>query len=111
MNDPTPDFSYRLPAEPLRPYISHYVGFRGQGLEPITHSAPPTRHLCLAISLGDPIDVVKAPGSPFPSSHGAFLIGLSTEPATITYQDRRDGLFIHFKPNGIFAVFGVKAFE
>jgi AraC-like DNA-binding protein len=100
-----------MPAEPLRPYISHYVGFRGQGLEPIVHSAPPARHLCLAISLSDPIHVVKAPGSPIPSFHRAFIIGFSTEPATVKYQDHRDGLFIHFKPNGIFALFAVKAFE
>jgi len=108
---PTPDFSHRTPAEPLRSFISHYVGFRGQGLEPIVHSAPPARHLCLAISLGGPIHVVKAPASPIPSFHRAFIIGFSTEPATIKYQDRRDGLFIHFKPNGTFALFGVKAFE
>ena len=107
----TTDFSSRMPAEPLRPYISRYVGFRGSGLEPIVHSAPPAHHLCLAISLGDLIHVAKAPGSPIPNSHRAFIIGLSTEPAIVKYEDCRDGLFIHFKPNGIFALFGVKAFE
>jgi transcriptional regulator GlxA family with amidase domain len=29
----------------------------------------------------------------------------------VAYGDHRDGLFVHLKPNGVFALFGIRAFE
>jgi hypothetical protein len=70
-----------------------------------------SRHLCLAIGLADPIQIVRAPGSPTPTAGRAFIGGLSTGPTTVSYGNRRDGVFIHLKPNGVFALFGIRPFE
>jgi AraC-like DNA-binding protein len=111
MSTVTTDFAQSAPAEALRPYISQYVGFRASGLQPSVHSAVPSRHLGFAISLGDPIQLVRAPGSPAPTHRRAFIVGPSIGPATVAYDDRRDGLFVHLRRTGVFALFGVRAFE
>jgi AraC-like DNA-binding protein len=107
----TSDFARSRPAEPLRAYISHYVGFRAHGLQPSVHSGMPSRHLCLAISLADPIQIVRAPGAPSPIANTAFIGGFSIGPTTVAYGTQRDGLFVHLKPNGVFALFGIRALE
>jgi AraC-like DNA-binding protein len=61
--------------------------------------------------LADPIQIVRAPGSPTPTAGRAFIGGLSTGPTTVSYGNRRDGVFIHLKPNGVFALFGIRPFE
>ena len=111
MRMPTPDFAQAAPAEPLRPYISHYVGFRARGLQPSVHSALPSRHLGLVISLADPIQILRTPRSSHPVSHRALIGGFSIGPSTVAYGTRRDGLFVHLKPNGVFALFGIRALE
>lgn len=107
----TSDFAHTAPAEPLRPFISHYVGFRASDLQPSVHSSVPSRHLGIAISLGDPIHLVRSPGSPAPTNRRAFIVGPSIGPATVAYGKRRDGVFVHLKPNGLFALFGIRPFE
>jgi AraC-like DNA-binding protein len=71
----------------------------------------PSRHTGLAISLGDPIHLVRAPGSPVPTERQAFIVGPSIGPATVAYGNRRDGLFVHLKFNAIFALFGIRPYE
>jgi AraC-like DNA-binding protein len=106
-----PEFAQSAPSKPLQPYISHYVGFRGDSLQPSVHSGLPSRHLCLAISLADPIQIVRAPGCPSPVSYNALIGGFSIGPALIAYGGRRDGLFVHLKPNGVFPLLGFRAFD
>jgi len=71
----------------------------------------PSRHLGIPISLGDPIHLVRSPGSPAPTNRRAFIVGPSIGPATVAYGKRRDGVFVHLKPNGLFALFGIRPFE
>src|SRR5215831_17906669 len=88
-----PDFATAPPAPPLRPYISHSVGFRALALRPNVHSGLPSRHPGLVISLGDPIDLVRMPAAAqAPAALTAFVSGLQAGPTRIRYGDRRDGL-------------------
>ena len=112
MSSADPDFAMCLPAPALRPYISHYVGFRAEGLRPGTHSGLPSHHLGLIISLSKPIDIIRMPDlGTRPAAFTAFVSGLNTGPTTVGYGDTRDGLFIHLTPPGVRAVLGVKSIE
>ena len=107
-----PDFATAPPAPPLRPYISHYVGFRASGLHPNVHSGLPSRHPGLVISLGDPIDLVRMPAAAqAPAAFTAFVSGLQAGPTRFRYGDRRDGLFVHLMPTGVRALLAVSSVE
>jgi len=108
---PDPNFAVSVPAAPLRSYIAHYVGFRAHGLIPATHSGLPSHHIGLAISLADPIEIVRMPCAPGSATLQAFVSGLQVRPSTVGYATHRDGLFIHFTPLGVQAVLGVASIE
>jgi hypothetical protein len=53
MNDSFANHAVCLPAPALRPFISHYAGFRAQGLPPGAHAGLPSRHVDLLPNLQD----------------------------------------------------------
>jgi len=70
-----------LPAPALRPFISHYAGFRAQGLAPCVHAGLPSRHVDLIIGLGNPIEVIQMPSArQDPATLEAFVSGLQAPP-------------------------------
>jgi hypothetical protein len=50
MNDSFSNHAVGLPAPALRPFISHYAGFRAQAVVPCTHAGLPSRYVDLIIS-------------------------------------------------------------
>lgn len=101
------------PAPELRPFISHYAGFRAQGLTPGTHAGLPSRHAHLIISLSDPIDVIRMP---IPAHRGgrftALVSGLQESPATVRRGSTRfEGLHVFLRPLGVRAILGVPSSE
>jgi AraC-like DNA-binding protein len=107
-----PDFAVYSTPLPLRPYISHCVGFRARGIAPSTHTGLPSHHIVLAISLEKPIGLVRTVGTQrCAASLQAFVSGLHLGPTAIRYDTSRDGVFIHLTPAGVRAVLGVTSIE
>ena len=108
MNDSFSNHAVCLPAPALRPFISHYAGFRAQGLPPCTHAGLPSRHVDLIISLASPIDVIRMPSTAQgPASFAAFVSGLQDAPAAVRQSGDLDGLHLFLKPHGVRAILGV----
>lgn len=104
------DQAVSLPAPVLRPYISHYAGFRASGLAPGTHTGLPSRHMHLIIGLGEGheglVDVVQMPNAKqragkFP----ALVSGLRDAPAIVRHNGTLHGLHVFLKPLGVRAIF------
>ncbi len=112
MND---SFCYRavyVPARALRPFISHYAGFRAQGLPPCTHTPLPSRHVDLIISLAGPIEVIGMPSTAQrPAAFAALVSGLQDAPASVRQGGDLDGIHCFLKPHGVRAVLGVPSRE
>jgi hypothetical protein len=63
---PIADTAVRLPASALRPFITHYAGYRLDGFAPRSHRGLPSRYVTLIISLGQPIRVAMPSDRPEP---------------------------------------------
>lgn len=112
MSPPITDTAVSLPAPALRPFISHYAGFRVSGLPPGLHFGLPSTAVDLIITLAGPIDVVQMPNATQrPSAFTALVNGLQDAPA-IFRQDRDVfGLHVFISPVGVRAVLGVASAE
>jgi AraC-like DNA-binding protein len=101
------------PAAPqLRPYIENYVGYRMEGFSAGVHRGLPGRHLIFIISLGDPVELIDHPGSPFgPASYQAFASGFHAGPAMIAHDGNQFGVSLDLTPLGARAVLGLPASE
>jgi AraC-like DNA-binding protein len=101
-----------VPAPELRPFISHYAGFRVHGLTPGTHAGLPSRHAHLIIGLSDPIDVLRMPN---PARRGgrftALVSGLQEAPATVRRGNSFEGLHVFLRPLGVRAILGIRSSE
>ena len=97
-----------LPAPALRPFISHYAGFRVEGLPPATHAGLPSRHAHLIISFAEPIEMLRAPGGRHQSGRYTALVGgLHEAPALVRQADCVHLVHIFFTPLGVRAILGV----
>src|SRR5690242_2731249 len=107
MSPPISDTAVSLPGLALRPFISHYAGFRVSGLPPGVHFGLPSTAVDLIISLAGPIDVVQMPNaSQRPSAFTALVNGLQDAPATLRQDRDVFGLHVFIKPLGVRAVLG-----
>jgi|RhiMethySRZTD1v2_1073278.scaffolds.fasta_scaffold12756_7 AraC-like DNA-binding protein len=96
------------PAPALRPFISHYAGFRAEGLRPETHAGLPSRHVHLIISFVEPIELLRAPDpSQRPGRFTALVGGLHDTPALVQQTDRVHLVHVFFSPLGVRAILGV----
>ena len=112
MNDSFSNHAVGLPAPALRPFISHYAGFRAQGLAPCTHAGLPSRHVDLIISLAHPIEVIRMPSTlQGPATLSALVNGLQDAPASVHQGGDLDGLHLFLKPHGVRAILGVSSRE
>ena len=101
-----------LPAPALRPFISHYAGFRARGLPPGSHAGLPSRHVDLIISLAGPIQVIRMPSAlQGPATFAALVSGLQDAPASVRQGGDLDGLHLFLKPHGVRAILGVPSRE
>ena len=66
-----------VPAEPLRPYVAWYTGYRQRGVPPARHRGLPSPYLTLIFTLDEPLTIVAHPdrGQP-PGEFGTLLGGL-----------------------------------
>src|SRR5947209_7673023 len=50
-----------IPAEPLRPYVAAYTGYRQRGVPPARHRGLPSPYLTLIFTLDEPLTIVAHP--------------------------------------------------
>jgi AraC-like DNA-binding protein len=106
------EHSRRLPAEPLRPYVAWYTGYRQRGVPPARHRGLPSPFLTLIFTLDEPLVVLAHPDSRQPpGDFGALLGGLHSAPALITHDGAQSGIQVALRPLGARALLGLPAGE
>ena len=112
MTDAPAQQAVSLPAPALRAFISHYAGFRAEGLRPETHAGLPSRHAHLIISFAEPIELLRAPNNTQqPGRFTALVGGLHETPALVQQTDRVHLVHVFFTPLGVRAILGVPNLE
>jgi AraC-like DNA-binding protein len=101
-----------IPAEPLRPYVAAYTGYRQRGVPPARHRGLPSPYLTLIFTLDEPLTIAAHPdpGQP-PGEYGTLLGGLHSVPALITHAGAQSGLQVALRPLGARALLGLPAGE
>src|SRR6478752_9428098 len=101
-----------IPAEPLRPYVAVYTGYRQRGVPPARHRGLPSPYLTLIFTLDEPLTIAAHPdpGQP-PGEYGTLLGGLHSVPALITHAGAQSGIQLALKPPGVRALLGLPAGE
>src|SRR2546421_9334271 len=101
-----------IPAEPLRPYVAWYTGYRQRGVPPARHRGLPSPYLTLIFTLDEPLTIVAHPdpGQP-PGEYGTLLGGLHSVPALITHAGAQSGIQVALRPLGARALLGLPAGE
>jgi AraC-like DNA-binding protein len=102
----------RVPAQPLRPYVAAYTGYRQRGVPPARHRGLPSPYLTLIFTLDEPLTIVAHPdpGQP-PGEYGTLLGGLHSVPALITHAGAQSGIQVALRPLGARALLGLPAGE
>jgi AraC-like DNA-binding protein len=102
----------RRPAEPLRPYVAHYTGYRQRGVPPARHRGLPSPFLTLIITLDEPLVMLAHPDPRQPPGNfGTLLGGLHSAPALITHDGAQSGIQVALRPVGARALLGLPAGE
>ena len=101
-----------IPAEPLRPYVAAYTGYRQRGVPPARHRGLPSPYLTLIFTLDEPLTIAAHPdpGQP-PGEYGTLLGGLHSVPALITHAGAQSGIQVALRPLGARALLGLPAGE
>lgn len=100
------------PAEPLRPFIAHYSGYRQSGIEPAEHRGLPSPYLTLIFTLDEPLTIAEHPDPRQPGADYVTLVGgLHTTPALVTHDGRQSGIQLGLSPLGARALLRVPAGE
>jgi AraC-like DNA-binding protein len=100
------------PAEPLRPYVASYAGYRQRGLPPGLHRGLPSPFLTLIFTLDEPLVVLSHPDPRQPPGEfGALLGGLHSAPALIGQTGAQSGIQVALRPLGTRALLGLPAGE
>ncbi|HLU41854.1 MAG TPA: AraC family transcriptional regulator [Microthrixaceae bacterium] len=98
------------PAEPLRPYVERYFGYRLTGFPPGLHRGLPAPRPTFIVSIGDPIDVVQqVDPSQAPDRYRCVVGGLQDAPALIAHHGDQEGVAIDLTPLGCRTLFGMPA--
>jgi AraC-like DNA-binding protein len=109
---PVDEHCRRAPAEPLRPYVAWYTGYRQRGMPPARHRGLPSPFLTLIFTLDEPLTVLAHPdpGQP-PGDFGTLLGGLHSAPALIAHAGAQSGIQVALRPLGARVLLGVPAGE
>ena len=109
---PVDEHCRRVPAEPLRPYVAAYTGYRQRGVPSARHRGLPSPYLTLIFTLDEPLTIVAHPdpGQP-PGEYGTLLGGLHSVPALITHAGAQSGIQVALRPLGARALLGLPAGE
>lgn len=106
------EVAWGSPHPGLRPIVRQYAGYRMRGFPPGSHRGLPSRYLTFLVSIGRPIEVAAAPGSPVPSSALQALVGgLQTAPTVVRHDGNEEGVAIELTPMGARSLFGLPAVE
>jgi AraC-like DNA-binding protein len=109
---PVDEHSRRRPAEPLRPFVAHYTGYRQRGVPPALHRGLPSPFLTLIFTLDEPMVLLAHPDPRQPpGDFGALLGGLHSTPALITHDGAQSGIQVALRPFGARALLGLPAGE
>src|SRR6476659_8572985 len=101
-----------IPAEPLRPYVAVYTGYRQRGVPPARHRGLPSPYLTMIFTLDEPLTIVAHPDPRQPPcEYGALLGGLHSVPALITHAGAQSGIQVALRPLGARALLGLPAGE
>jgi AraC-like DNA-binding protein len=101
-----------IPAEPLRPYVAVYTGYRQRGVPPARHRGLPSPYLTMIFTLDEPLTIVAHPDPRQPpGEYGALLGGLHSVPALITHAGAQSGIQVALRPLGARALLGLPAGE
>ena len=101
-----------IPAEPLRPYVAAYTGYRQRGVPPARHRGLPSPCLTLIFTLDEPLTIMAHPDPRQPpGEYGALLGGLHSVPALITHAGAQSGIQVALRPLGARALLGLPAGE
>jgi AraC-like DNA-binding protein len=113
VDEPTVDeHCRRRPAEPLRPYVAYYTGYRQRGVPPARHRGLPSPFLTLIFTLDEPLVMLAHPDPRQPpGDFGALLGGLHSAPALITHDGAQSGIQVAVRPLGARALLGLPAGE
>jgi AraC-like DNA-binding protein len=106
-----PDRAVATPAQPLRPFVSHYAGSRMRDAPQWQHTGLPSRHIDLIVSLARPIEIARMPGAQSPGAYFAFVAGLQQAPALVRMGGDLDCLHVFLKPGAARALLGVSGRE
>jgi AraC-like DNA-binding protein len=111
-DEPVDEHCRRRPAEPLRPFVAYYTGYRQRGVPPARHRGLPSPYLTLIFTLDEPLVMLAHPDPRQPpGDFGALAGGLHSAPALITHDGAQSGLQVALRPFGARALLGVPAGE
>jgi AraC-like DNA-binding protein len=100
------------PAEPLRPYVAWYTGYRQRGVPPARHRGLPSPFLTFIITLDEPLVILAHPDSrQGPGTFTTLLGGLHSAPALIVHEGAQSGIQVALRPLGTRALLGLPAGE
>src|SRR5580693_5935528 len=109
---PIDEHCRRRPAEPLRPLVACYTGYRQRGVPPALHRGLPSPFLTLIFTLDEPMVLLAHPDPRQPpGDFGALLGGLHSTPALITHDGAQSGIQVALRPFGARALLGLPAGE
>src|ERR1700733_2010775 len=112
VDEPVDEHYRRRPAEPLRPLVAHYTGYRQRGVPPALHRGLPPPFLPLIFTLDEPLVLLAHPDPRQPpGAFGALLGGLHCAPALITHDGAQSGIQLALRPFGARALLGLPAGE
>ena len=100
------------PAEPLRPFVAHYTGYRQRGVPRARHRGLPSPFLTLIFTLDEPLVLLAHPDPrQRPGAYGTLLGGLHSAPALITHDGAQSGIQLALRPLGARALLSLPAGE
>ncbi len=100
------------PAEPLRPFIAYYSGYRQAGIGPAEHRGLPSPYLTVIFTLDEPLTVAEHADPAQPAAQYLTMTGgLHTTPALVTHDGSQSGIQLALSPLGARAILGVPAGE
>ena len=112
VDEPIDEYCRRRPAEPLRPFVARYAGYRQRGVPPALHRGLPSPFLTLIFTLDEPLVLLAHPDPRQPpGDFGTLLGGLHSAPALITHDGAQSGIQVALRPLGARALLGLPAGE
>jgi AraC-like DNA-binding protein len=100
------------PAEPLRPYVAWYTGYRQRGVPPARHRGLPSPFLTFIVTLDEPLVILAHPDpGQKPGQFTTLLGGLHSAPALIVHEGAQSGIQVALRPLGARALLGLPAGE